>query len=77
MNTWVGLSRDWAGVKKLFLCFVLFGPLSCGRRKTHKQILQRTPSLTISGLNCSCVLLFNVFCRYQEIGGDCSGGNSR
>ena len=36
INIPAGLSRNWAGIKKMFMCFV--GPISCVEaEQTHKQ----------------------------------------
>ena len=36
INKYAGLSRDWVGAEKLFMCF--FGVIPYGGEKTHKQI---------------------------------------
>ena len=44
INKFAGLSRDWAGGKILFMCFLFFfGSFLMGEKKTHKQNCPQIP----------------------------------
>ena len=60
INKFVGLSRDWVGAKKLFMCF--FRVIPYGGGKTHKQNSPKNPG-TIPWKFCLRVLFFMCFFR--------------
>ena len=60
INKFAGLSRDWVGAKKLFMCF--FQVIPYGREKTHKPNPPKQSRDNPVKILFTCFFLYVFFC---------------